>query len=277
MKHIFYTHTKHRVSFANSNIYKTPTIHPTRRLNEHDLVYLTEGEWEIGQENEIFHVKKDCVLILAGNRSHFGVRPCAPETRTLFVHASVENGDGCTTMDFYLPNDNQIILDSFIDCSGHDSVKRCFLDIIEAKSKGNDQKASACFDLLLCELAEVMAENGSAHTIAYRIKKIIDSCESAIIKNSEIAELLHISTKTAENAFKAYYNTTIRQYILSRKAEKGRFYLQHFPNMKMSEIALNLGFCDEYHFSRQFKKSTGMSPTEYRQQLFSSDQVSCPR
>ena len=34
--------------------------------------------------------------------------------------------------------------------------------------------------------------------------------------------------------------------------------------MTIKEIAYNLGFYDECHFSKQFKKFTGTSPAEYR-------------
>ena len=35
----------------------------------------------------------------------------------------------------------------------------------------------------------------------------------------------------------------------------------------MREIAERLGYCDEYHFSRQFSKTIGWSPSEYRARL----------
>ena len=33
--------------------------------------------------------------------------------------------------------------------------------------------------------------------------------------------------------------------------------------MKSSEIAAAVGYCDEYHFSKAFKKAAGVSPRKY--------------
>jgi two-component system response regulator YesN len=35
----------------------------------------------------------------------------------------------------------------------------------------------------------------------------------------------------------------------------------------LKEIAAELGFCDEFHFSKLFKRRTGLSPSAYRTQV----------
>ncbi|NVE93288.1 helix-turn-helix domain-containing protein [Altererythrobacter lutimaris] len=39
------------------------------------------------------------------------------------------------------------------------------------------------------------------------------------------------------------------------------------PGILLRDIAEELGYCDEYHFSRQFSKTVGWSPTEYRSRV----------
>jgi AraC-like DNA-binding protein len=39
------------------------------------------------------------------------------------------------------------------------------------------------------------------------------------------------------------------------------------PNLKISEIAFDVGFQSLTHFNRVFRKLTGHSPTGYREQL----------
>ena len=39
------------------------------------------------------------------------------------------------------------------------------------------------------------------------------------------------------------------------------------PGVLLRDIADELGYCDEYHFSRQFSRTVGWSPTEYRTRI----------
>ena len=66
MVHYFSLTQRHVVTEANYGFYKQAILHPTRVLPVHDFVYILEGEWTIGQENESYRAKKDDVVILAG-------------------------------------------------------------------------------------------------------------------------------------------------------------------------------------------------------------------
>ena len=51
---------------------------------------------------------------------------------------------------------------------------------------------------------------------------------------------------------------------MEAKLAKARILLQEYPEMPLSEIAKNLGFYDEFHFSKTFKKYYFVSPSQYR-------------
>lgn len=89
---------------------------------------------------------------------------------------------------------------------------------------------------------------------------------NSIPKNYEIAGALNVSVKTAENSFKKAYGTTIHQYILSKKIAKAKFQILNFPDIKLYEIAENLGFYNEFHLSKVFKKIVGVSPAQYKRE-----------
>ncbi len=69
--------------------------------------------------------------------------------------------------------------------------------------------------------------------------------------------------------FSSSEKTTIEKYIMLQKAEKTKELL-FIDELTLSEIALKLGYSNTQHLSSQFKKITGMSPSEYKKSKDSS-------
>ena len=247
---------RRRITEANINFYATPFVHPERIMDEHDFIYMLEGEWKIGQNSEIFDLKKDSLLILCGGQRHFGAAPCLKDTKTMYFHLSKEEGDGL----------KENGLDILIDAAKNRNIKRVFRDIVQAKLEGNEQKASVLFDLLLCELKEYENRNEN-DAIGERIKSIIHQNPEKFFSNKELAEKIGVSVKTVETKFNSSFGITLHQYILRFKCEQAVLYFRSFPEMQIKEVAYNLGFYDEYHFSKQFKKIMGVSPLIYRKSI----------
>jgi len=56
---------------------------------------------------------------------------------------------------------------------------------------------------------------------------------------------------------------TIEQYILQQKIEKVKELL-HYNELPLSRIAIDMGYSSTAHLSAQFKKITGLTPTEFK-------------
>ena len=109
--------------------------------------------------------------------------------------------------------------------------------------------------------------------LADEIRHIINMNLYRNITNKEIAQKLGRSTKNVETIFKSHFGITIHQYLIQEKLQKSKLYLEYFPNRTIYDIAAELSFYDEYHFSRQFKKFFGISPTEHRKKFLSEQHV----
>ena len=94
------------------------------------------------------------------------------------------------------------------------------------------------------------------------IEKHFRSLHSA----GDYADLLNITVKTLGRLAKEHFNKTITELIADRIVleAKRELYLTAKP---VKEIAYDLGFNDEYHFSKYFKNWTKASPVLYRSSL----------
>jgi AraC family transcriptional regulator, transcriptional activator of pobA len=99
--------------------------------------------------------------------------------------------------------------------------------------------------------------------ILRNLKAAIENNFRQIHSASEYAALLSISANALAKNVKMYYGKTLTQLIAERiiLEAKRELYLSGKP---IKEIAWALGYADEYHFSRIFKKNTNISPLTYR-------------
>lgn len=257
MKNVFSTQNIHTITDANINFYTAPFIHPKRRMHEHDFIYLLHGEWSLGQNGQTYDLHDDSLLILFADNTHYGLTPCRAETKTMYFHVSKEDGD------MFEDTYSFSCIDTLMDASQNKNIKKLFAEVVNAKLSGEQRKANLYFELLLCELT---SQNMSSKEIkvAQKIQSIIHEYPEKFFGNEELAHMMNVSVKTAENKFKAAFGKTIHQYILDFKIREAMSYFDRFDEISVKEVAYNLGFCDEYHFSKQFLKHTGISPSKYK-------------
>lgn len=83
------------------------------------------------------------------------------------------------------------------------------------------------------------------------------------INNTDIAKHANISEVYFRKLFREKYYTTPKQYILDMRIRKAKQLLAE-TKLSVTDISLTCGFSGVYHFCREFKEKTGISPTEYR-------------
>lgn len=69
-------------------------------------------------------------------------------------------------------------------------------------------------------------------------------------------------------AFRFFYGTTLGAYARNLRLEESRRRLAlEQNNVTIGEIAIDLGFSDQQHFSHTFRKHFGVTPSEYRKSV----------
>lgn len=81
---------------------------------------------------------------------------------------------------------------------------------------------------------------------------------------TELAERCAMSANHLSSIFKAVTGKTITAYCSDLRIRQAE-HLLLTTSLKLRQLAEQLGYYDQYHFCKAFKKATGMSPSEYRQ------------
>lgn len=83
---------------------------------------------------------------------------------------------------------------------------------------------------------------------------------------SKLMRLCNLSRTHFFRSFKKQTNSTPFEYIKNCRLQESQNMLL-CTNLSISEIGKQVGWPDPFHFSRIFKKETGLSPNNYRQQF----------
>ena len=91
----------------------------------------------------------------------------------------------------------------------------------------------------------------------------IENNTSIKLTVSDISKSLFISESKIRNTFKKEMNLPIGKYIDDMIFIKARRMLSSINN-NISTVSSELGFCDQFYFSRRFKEKFGLTPSEFK-------------
>ena len=99
-----------------------------------------------------------------------------------------------------------------------------------------------------------------------RINKYVIDNISQMDRISVNSIALHfgISVGYISKIYRQRISKTFISYVLELKLKEAKRLLQEFPEIKVKDIALMLGYTNTISFIRLFKKKVGVTPGEYR-------------
>lgn len=112
----------------------------------------------------------------------------------------------------------------------------------------------------------VVQKDNSEPPVITRAKEFIKQHQTEDISLGQVARAVNTSTFYFCKLFKKATGINFTDYVSRVRIESARNLLLN-PNLRISEIAYEVGFQSLTHFNRVFKKIIGQSPTEYRSRL----------
>ncbi|HVM47388.1 MAG TPA: helix-turn-helix domain-containing protein [Candidatus Acidoferrum sp.] len=115
----------------------------------------------------------------------------------------------------------------------------------------------------------LLQQDNAEPPVIARAKEYIQEHQTENLRLGHVAKAVNTSTFYFCKMFKKVTGINFTDYLSRVRIEKSKNLLLN-PNLRVSEIAFEVGFQSLTHFNRVFKKILGQSPTEYRTQLLGS-------
>lgn len=115
----------------------------------------------------------------------------------------------------------------------------------------------------------VVQKDNAEPPVITRAKEYLQEHQSEDLSLGQVARAVNTSTFYFCKMFKKVTGINFTDYLSRVRVEKAKNLLLN-PNLRVSEIAFEVGFQSLTHFNRVFKKIVGQSPSEFRTQLPSS-------
>lgn len=132
-----------------------------------------------------------------------------------------------------------------------------------------DSATALAVEGLLLELLAVLARQpppsatGRARWLQ-SAREILESSYATPVTLGSVAATVGVHPVTLARAFRRSYGCTVGAYVRRLRVEHAERALRD-GDRPLSEIALDCGFADQSHFSNQFRKHTGVTPSRYRE------------
>ena len=112
---------------------------------------------------------------------------------------------------------------------------------------------------------EVGKQSKATKDISF-IKHYLETYYHESFQLEDLASMTHLSRFYISHSFKKEIGMSPMEYLIDIRIKESKILLRT-TNYSISQVADIVGFTTPTYFSKQFRKSTGISPTDYREQF----------
>ena len=117
---------------------------------------------------------------------------------------------------------------------------------------------------LLANIFHIEKNIWSLESVVEGIRLYIDEHYREPINLCDLAAQFYISPSHLSRQFKSAYDCTPSNYLINLRISRACELLDETPDLEAKSVSLMVGYSDQFHFSKLFKKYTGYAPSDYR-------------
>lgn len=224
------------------------------RHSQHEIIYITKGTLKCVIGGNKYSVDKDSIVIIPKNYIHEYLDSDDTEYHILVIN---------------IPQIENIRLITPIITKDNDMINSFKLIIKE--SENNDSYYTEMIRYIIGYFSVLVLRKYSQHfstTVSHNnlIDDVFDYIEQNIYEKLSIemlAEKFGYSPKYFSKLFKERAGINFKEYLNFKRIDTSKTLLTA-SNTNISSIAEKCGFSNIHEFNRNFKKHTGMTPSQFR-------------
>lgn len=238
--------------------------HLTRQLFDFELFVVTDGTLFIAENDTEYALEKGEFLLMPPSVWQRGCR--SSECAFYWLHFSPSSAY-CIREDAASVSDG---ITMTVPARGILRSPERIAVLMKQLQDSQRRYGMACLNdfnssIILAELcAQCAMLRGPAGSQLYNdIVDYITMNVCAPLRVADIADHFGYNQRYLTTYFRKWAHTSLKQFISQTKMEHARAELSE-TNLSIAQIGYHIGYGDPHNFSNAFKKSTGLTPSEYR-------------
>lgn len=253
-------------SFSRSLSNPAPHYH-----NSHQILYITGGNVETEIDSKKYTLKRHSLVLINRMETHTVRDPGEGYERyELKISSKILSSNSSNAFLYSAilnrPKGFSHVIENYI--GGEEIFKRIVSEYC-SDSPYRDEMLALLLDMLFIDIYRVSPSlfTREQHTTAFDVVRQIQKQIETDIKHrytlSELAENHHLSSYYLSHLFKSITGYSIMGYLKATRIAHARRLLTN-TDKNINEIIEECGFTDASNFSREFKETVGVTPSDFR-------------
>lgn len=240
----------------------------TRTLDHHELILVTGGNGSIIIDNKRYQAKEGMLFYICSNILQSIESDFKNPLNFISVHFSYVNVFFSDNK-WDIRNETKVLpLNSMQEVKDSYQINYIFRKMVDSwndKLPGYEFMTKTLLQQLIFEVYRNKKRENHNYSVSLKVENIIKYMHDNInskITLTELSDRVQLSPTYLSRAFKDNTGYSVIEFFNKIKIDKAKELIIE-GNKKIKEVANEVGFNDEFYFSRIFKKIEGISPSEF--------------